>query len=132
MKGSAGKYNYDDILDIAKGQFAKEESMASDASGFLFCDTDLIVNKIWCIDKFGKCHPWILDMISNHIYDLYLLCDIDLPWKDDPLRENPGDRHRLFTLYRQELDRLEFPYAIISGTGRERLENAIEAINRHR
>ncbi|MCK4569489.1 MAG: ATP-binding protein, partial [Bacteroidales bacterium] len=53
-------YGYDDILSIAKGQFEGEERMATKASGLLFCDTDFIVNKIWCIDKFGKCHPWIL------------------------------------------------------------------------
>lgn len=124
-------YRYDDILSIAKGQFEDEERMAAMTTGLLFCDTDFIVNKIWCIDKFDKCHPWILDMIDQHRYDLYLLCNTDLPWEPDPLRENPGDRERLFELYKKELSDRQLPYAIISGKGKERLENAIRAVDVH-
>ena len=122
-------YGYDDILSIAKGQFEDEERMAAKATGLLFCDTDFIVNKIWSIDKFGKCHPWILDMIDQQHYDLYLLCNTDLPWEPDPLRENPEDRERLFELYKTELEERKLPYAIISGTGKERLENAIRVVD---
>ncbi|MBE9484711.1 MAG: AAA family ATPase [Bacteroidetes bacterium] len=121
-------YGYDDILSIAKGQFEDEERMAAQATGLLFCDTDFIVNKIWCIDKFGKCHSWILDMIGQQHYDLYLLCNTDLPWEPDPLRENPEDRERLFGLYKTELEERKLPYAIIGGTGKERLENAIRVV----
>jgi len=121
-------YRYEDILSIAKGQYEDEERIAAKVAGFLFCDTDFIVNKIWCIEKFGKCHPWILDMIDQHRYDLYLLCNTDLPWEPDPLRENPGDRERLFELYKKELSDRQLPYAIISGKGKERLENAIRVI----
>lgn len=121
-------YGYDDILSIAKGQFEGEERMATKASGLLFCDTDFIVNKIWCIDKFGKCHPWILDMIDQQHYDFYLLCNTDLPWEPDPLRENPKDRERLFELYKTELEERKLPYAIIGGSGQERTDNAIRII----
>ena len=124
-------YRYEDILSIAKGQYEAEECIAAKATGLLFCDTDFIVNKIWCIDKFGKCHPWILDMIDQHRYDLYLLCNTDLPWEPDPLRENPGDRERLFELYKKELSDRQLPYAIIDGTGKERLENAIRVVDIH-
>ena len=124
-------YGYDDILAIAKGQFDDEERMAAMTTGLLFCDTDFIVNKIWCIDKFGKCHPWILDMIDQQHYDLYLLCNTDIPWEPDPLRENPEDRERLFELYKTELEERKLPYAIIGGTGKERLENAIRVVDVH-
>ncbi len=102
--------------------------MAASSRGFLFCDTEFIVYKIWCDDKFGKCHPWILDMIRSHTYDLYLLCNTDLPWEADPLRENPDDRDRLFKLYKQELEDRKLPYVIISGSGKVRLNNAIKAV----
>jgi len=82
-------YNYDDILIIAKEQIKREERMFGKANQFLFCDTGLIVTKIWCEYKYGKCHKWIHDNIENHKYDLYLLADIDLSWQPDPLREHP-------------------------------------------
>jgi NadR type nicotinamide-nucleotide adenylyltransferase len=124
------RYTYDDILAIAKGQFIREEEMARSAATVLFCDTDFLVTKIWSEDKFGKCHPWIIDMLGRHRYDLYLLCNTDLPWKPDPLRENPHDRERLFGMYKRELESRGLPHAVIGGIGSERLNNAVEAVNR--
>lgn len=123
------KYNYGDILSIAKGQYEREEQMVADAGSLLFCDTEFIVNKIWCDDKFGKCHNWILEMIDSHPYDLYLLCNADLPWEEDPLRENPGDRERLFGLYFHELKSRDFNFEVISGLGQERVKNAIRIVD---
>lgn len=123
------KYHYGDILEIAKGQFAREEEATAKANKVIFIDTDFIVNKIWCEDKFGKCHTWINEMISNHVYDLYLLCNTDIPWSPDPLRENPGDRDRLFTIYLKELKSRQFPFHIIKGTGRERTEMAARIVS---
>jgi len=125
------QYNYDDILHIARGQFKREQQQVEKAQGILFCDTDFLVSKIWCDEKYGRCHPWILEMIHNHPYDLYLLCDADLPWEADPLRENPDDRERLLELYKHELESRTYPFAIISGSNKDRLISAINAINQH-
>ena len=124
-------YTYIDILAIARGQYEKEQKMLDEASRMIFCDTEFIVSKIWCDEKFGKCHPWIQEMINKAPYDLYLLCDTDLQWEADPLRENPYDRDRLLDLYKHELDSRNLPYALISGKGTARVEMAIEAIYLH-
>ena len=121
-------YNYADILEIAKKQFNNEFELLPRASDYLFCDTDLIVTKIWCDVKFDKCHEWIEENILKHKHDLYLLCDIDLPWADDPLREHPDKRKYLFDLYLKELKQKKLPYEIVSGIGNDRLQNAIKII----
>ena len=91
-------YSYDDLLTIAKGQLALEEKydqgqrptsdeqnadsdspLTTDHS-LLFIDTDMYVMKIWCEFVFENCHHFILDQIVARKYDLYLLCNIDLPW----------------------------------------------------
>src|SRR5688500_989467 len=89
-------YSYEDLLVIAKGQIALEESYQSTASSqqpaasdLLFIDTNMYVMKVWCEFVFGKCHKYILDQIVQRKYDLYLLCNIDLPWIKDELREYP-------------------------------------------
>lgn len=125
------KYNYDDILAIARGQWASEVKLLTEAERMIIADTEFIVNKIWCDDKFGKCHQWILEMINRHPYDLYLLCGTDLTWAPDPLRENPHDRDRLLEIYKHELESRKLPFVLISGTGSERLKMAIEAITQH-
>ena len=124
-------YTYDDILLIAERQYELELKMIPRSRQFIFCDTEFIVLKIWCEDKFEMCHPWILEMIENHPYDLYLLCDIDLAWESDPLRENQHDRDRLLELYTYELESRKLPYVLITGAGSARLKMAIEAITQH-
>ena len=121
-------YVFEDIAMIAKGQLELEGSLAEKVEEILFCDTDLLVMKIWSIFKYGKCDPWIEEKVKSHRYDLYLLCDIDLPWVEDPLREHPGKREELFELYLKDLQQLDVEFAIISGTGGERTENAILAV----
>lgn len=122
-------YNEKDILTIAQGQLECEMKAMVLASGYLFCDTEFIVTKIWSEVKYGSCHPWIKQQVERHIYDLYLLCDIDLPWEFDPLREHPGLRKELFELYCAELNSRGYPFHVIRGLGRDRLDNAISVIS---
>jgi NadR type nicotinamide-nucleotide adenylyltransferase len=121
-------YEEKDILSIAKGQLASESAQMKYAEKFLFCDTEFIVTKIWSEVKYNRCDPWILEIIKTHRYDLYLLCDIDLPWQYDPLREHPHKRRYLFNLYYNELNSQKFPFAVIRGTGPRRLQNALKTI----
>jgi NadR type nicotinamide-nucleotide adenylyltransferase len=123
-------YEYHDIKEIAKNQLKLENTLAERADKILFCDTDMLVTKIWSSYKYGKCDPWIEEKARSHRYDLYLLCNIDLPWVEDPLREHPNKREELFGIYLKELQILKVNFAIISGTGPARTENAILAISR--
>jgi NadR type nicotinamide-nucleotide adenylyltransferase len=122
-------YDQQDILLIAKGQVKAEKAFYKKAGTFLFCDTELIVTKIWSEVRYNHCHEWILKKIVENNYDLYLLCNIDLPWENDPQREHPDKREYLFNLYQKELNVHAFPYFVISGFGKERLNNAIRQIN---
>ena len=121
-------YIAEDILTIAQGQLHNEQLLQKQTDHCLFCDTELIVTKIWSEFKYGYCDPWILENIDQNKYHLFLLCDIDLPWIEDPQREHPHLRKKLFDLYFQELTKRELPFRIVSGIGAARLENAIESI----
>lgn len=124
-------YTQEDILVIAQNQLEREQEVLEKSREFLFADTELIVTKIWSLHKYGRCHPWIEAEIVNHTYDLYLLCDVDLPWQYDEQREHPHLRNFFFEWYKRALDEYGFPWYIVSGTGKERLENAITIIDNH-
>jgi len=81
--------------------------------------------------KYGKCHEWITTKLEQNIYDLYLLCDIDLPWQSDPLREHPEMRSELFGMYKDLLQERGSNYRIVSGTGEERLQNAVGYVDQY-
>ena len=138
-------YTYENLEEIAKGQIELEENYALKVmndeleiqfpihhSKFLIIDTDMYVMKVWCEYVFGKCHNYILNQIVERKYDLYLLCNIDLPWVADELREyeNEKPRQELFAIYKDVLINQSTPWKIISGTNEERFKNAIEVINR--
>ncbi len=148
-------YDFEDLSLIAKGQLAMEDEYASMVNGLwtmiednmyinqqsqeairheplLFIDTDMYVIKVWSEYVFNKCDSVVLSEIANRKYDLYLLCNIDLPWAKDDLREYPdeGPRQELYKIYKDILINQHTPWAEISGTDNERLYKAIEAIKR--
>lgn len=130
------KYNYQDLLTIAKGQLAQEEIFLKQAlqqnHQKIFIDTDQYVMKVWCEYVFNNAHSFILEQISKRKYDLYLLCDIDLPWTLDDMREypDPTPREELFNMYKDLLINQKTPWGIVTGTGPLRLKNAIEMIEK--
>lgn len=128
-------YTYDDLLTIAKGQLALEDEFTAQLKGkdqVLFIDTDMYVMKVWCEFVFGKCHPWILKQIVERKYDYYLLCNTDLPWVKDELREYPDikTRQRLYLIYKDILINQPVPWTEVSGNYDERLQHAITVIDK--
>ncbi|MGG2324780.1 AAA family ATPase, partial [Salmonella enterica] len=75
------------------------------------------VMKVWCEYVFGKCHQFILDEINVRKYDAYLLCNIDLPWIKDELREYPDEQPRkeLYHIYKDILINQNTSWTEISG-----------------
>jgi NadR type nicotinamide-nucleotide adenylyltransferase len=145
-------YTYDDLLSIAKGQLAMEDEyvqsmVRSSESGvnrstrdselrtrnseLLFIDTDMYVMKVWCEFVFGKCHRWVLEQIVKRKYDLYLLCNTDLPWVKDELREYPDliTRDKLYQIYKDIMINQSTPWVDISGDHNERIQKAIKAVD---
>jgi NadR type nicotinamide-nucleotide adenylyltransferase len=145
-------YTYDDLLYIAKGQLAMEDEytqslVGSSESGvnssmpaselrtlnskLLIIDTEMYVMKVWCEFVFGKCHRWVLDQIIERKYDLYLLCNTDLPWVKDELREYPDlkTRDQLYHIYKDIMINQSTPWVDISGDHDERLRKAIKAVD---
>jgi NadR type nicotinamide-nucleotide adenylyltransferase len=128
----ARPYNYDDLLIIAKGQLEQQDHItALSNNSLIFIDTDMYVMKVWCEYVFGKCHSFILDEIVKRKYDGYLLCNTDLPWVADELREYPDleSRDRLFHMYKDLMINQSTPWCEINGGYEERLQNAISFIN---
>ena len=153
LEKNGTEYSYDDLLTIAKGQIELEEKIIQqslltshhsppdsyrDTTHFpiaigtpLFIDTNMYVMKVWAEFVFNKCHNWILNRIAERSYDLYLLCDTDLPWIEDSLREYPDKkiRKKLFSFYKELMINQSTPWFIISGNYEERLNKAIQFID---
>jgi nicotinamide riboside kinase len=153
------KYVYDDLEKIAQGQLLMEDHcvelvkekwslqdddeeksnlseqqnmpLAPHHSPLLFIDTNMYVMKVWYEYVFKKCAVMVLNEIAARQYDLYLLCNIDLPWTADEMREYPDKKQRteLYQIYKDLLIQQSTPWVEISGNYEERLQKAVEAVN---
>ena len=124
-------YTQADLLVIAKHQIAVEDEMIQQLEDrneeWLFIDTDLVVIKVWSEFVFGNCDTWILRQIAERKYDGYLLCDVDLPWVKDNLREYPDveTRQTLLEYYKENMINQQAPWTFISGDYEQRIQSAI-------
>jgi NadR type nicotinamide-nucleotide adenylyltransferase len=133
-------YQFEDLLAIARGQLELEDKYSAELATHqtvaganpLFIDTDMYVMKVWCEFVFGKCHRYVLDEIITRQYDLYLLCNVDLPWVKDELREYPDleTRRILYKIYKDLMVNQSTPWVDISGNYTERFEKAVVAVDR--
>ncbi|TXB64262.1 ATP-binding protein [Vicingus serpentipes] len=122
-------YTFEDVIEMAKIQL-KSEKEAILKNELLFLDTDLTVFYVWIKEKYNKEVDWINEHLDQPHNKIYLLCDIDIPWEEDPLREHPSieDRKRLFGNYVELLGKHKLSYYIISGDVNARLKKAKEII----
>lgn len=126
-----GHYTFNDVENIAHAQIENERILNTDKSPVFF-DTWLIITKVWFNFVYGKHPAWLHNALLESSIDLFLLCDIDIPWVNDPLRENGGEnRKKLQQIYINELINYGFNYAVVRGLEDERLNNAISIIDRY-
>lgn len=148
-------YTLQDLFTIAIGQLASEDAAIESVQSTkittvatftqpahtpekqfypLLIDTDMYVMKVWNEIVFNQCDNRILNAIAQRSYDLYLLCNTDLPWVADELREYPDleKRQTIFQYYKDAILNQPVPFVIISGNYEERFATALAAIEQLR
>lgn len=114
----------DDMMPIAYGQTALENEKLAEAHKFLFCDTNLMVTKVFSEVYYGFCNPLLNEAALEHNYDLFFLTDIDVPWEKDDIRDTPEGRETVFSVFKQTLINTNKPFITLSGDKESRLTKA--------
>jgi nicotinamide riboside kinase len=114
----------DDMLPIAYGQMSLENEKLSSAKKYLFCDTNLMVTKVFSEIYYGFCDPLLNEEALEHEYDLFFLTDIDVPWEKDDIRDKPEGRETVFSVFKQTLIDNKKPFITLSGNKESRLTKA--------
>ena len=118
-----GNYVKEDLNTMALEQFKRNCAQPP-----IVVDTEMLVMKIWCEEKYQHCTKEIEQLLKEQEMDHYFLCSPDIPWEEDPLRENPKDRNRLFTLYENNLIEKGWPYSVLKGSVEERKQEVIKSL----
>lgn len=120
----------EDLSVIAQGQLDLEAKALKKANRILFCDTNILVTKVWSETHFdGYCSPALSQLVKQTQYDMYLLTGIDVPWEKDDLRDRPNDREEMFTYFKTQLAHFNFPYTFLTGNHHHRLKQAITVLD---
>jgi NadR type nicotinamide-nucleotide adenylyltransferase len=118
-----------DVEPIARGQIAAEDRGGATAKGLLVLDTDLVSTTVYARHYYGACPTWIDQAARDRRGDLYLLCDIDVPWVADSVRDRPHHREHIHALFVEALNTLGAPYVLIRGSWAARLTTAVAAVS---
>lgn len=130
-------YSAEDLDTIALGQIALEKNaiehiQKEKTNPLLFLDTDMQVMKVWSEFVFNQCSPLILNHLASSYCDLYLLCEPDIAWVQDDLREHQESetRYKIYHHYRESMLNQSAPWANINGEYGLRFEKAVAAVQK--
>ncbi len=119
-------YTLADLEIIGKKQIDQIEK--NKQTDLVFFDTGLIVTCVWFQHKYRHIPQWLLSAIPNSGLGKYLICEPDIPWAQDSVRENPNLREELHGLYIKMIQDQGFSLGFVRGHGIARLNNAIEIV----
>lgn len=105
---------------------------ASDATpqaDYLIADTTALMIAIYSQHYFNDSSLLTDAMANQHPFDITLLMGLDMPWVADGIqRDGAHVRKAIDTRIRQTLTHANIPFHVIYGTGKDRLANALQAI----
>jgi NadR type nicotinamide-nucleotide adenylyltransferase len=119
-----GRPQFSDHGPIARGQKALEDEYRARASGLLIHDTDLLSTVAYCRAYFDRCPEWIEAAAVDRQAALYLLCDIDVPWVADGLRDRSERREEMHALFVSVLEGAGVRYVVLRGSREARVAEA--------
>lgn len=118
------RISFDSFDDIAIGHIKREEEAILKANKYFFVDTNAITTYMFASDYHGRA-PKLLTQIAlenAQRYDLFFLCDDDIPYDDT--WDRSGDQKRK-TFHKQiiaDLHERRIPYITLHGTLEERIK----------
>lgn len=122
--------NLADLRNIVAGHVASVAAAKLQSNWVLIEDTDPVMTAVWSSMLLGTRDPWFAEY--KDYADLYILCDVDIPWVDDGTRYFKDDvsRQNFFELCKDELEARGLPYVIVRGDHNSRAWTAYAAINK--
>jgi NadR type nicotinamide-nucleotide adenylyltransferase len=119
-----GELDASDVAPIAREHVRLADAAAERARAagktLLVLDTDLLSTVVYARHYYRMVPPWIERVERARRAELYLLCDVDVPWIPDGIRDRPQNREAMFALFRDALVRRKARYVVVRGGWEER------------
>lgn len=118
--------------EIAVGHLQREEQALIEANRYLFVDTNAITTYMFALDYHGKAPELLtrLALENAQRYDLFFLCDDDIPYDDTWDRSGDQKRHIFQKQIIADLQQRRIPYIQLSGSLEQRMSKVDEVLAR--
>ena len=121
----------DDAEPIAREHIALADAAAdrvrAGGGSVLVLDTDLLSTVVYARHYYGSSSQWLDDQARARQSDLYLLCDVDVAWIADGIRDRPDHRDAMFALFRDALAAYGASTVVVHGDWEARWRIAMSA-----
>jgi NadR type nicotinamide-nucleotide adenylyltransferase len=123
-----GKLEFDDMLHIANTQIEREDHFATEANGWLICDTSPLTTLLYSHAMFDRAAPELIDLACRQ-YDRVLLCAPDFEFIQDGTRRDDAFRQYQHDWYERELTKRQIPFSVLEGSLEERLITGLSTLS---
>lgn len=119
----------EDVIHIAEVQLSEffEPGLSME---FIVYDTAVYTSLIWLEDKFDLVPQHLVKAAKTMDFDAIFVCDSDIPWEYDPLREDPHRRKVLEEKTKKLLVSLDKDFHFITGDVPSRLKDSLYALKK--
>lgn len=121
-----------DVGPIAREHIALADAAAGRAQArgrsMLVLDTDLLSTVVYARHYYGAAPWWVERAERERRADLYLLCDVDVPWIPDGIRDRPENREAMLALFHRALASRHANVVRVRGGWEERWATARDAV----
>jgi len=113
----------EELNEIAIGHIAREEKAFQEANKYCFVDTNAITTYMFALDYHGNAPEMLEEIANNNIkrYDLFFLCEDDIPYDDTWDRSGDQKRHVFQKQIIADLMERNIPFIRLRGDLNERI-----------
>lgn len=122
------------LAEIGVGHREREDVAIMDANEYLFVDTEAMTTRHFSMYYHDRCHP-SLEIMANESalrYDLFFLCDTDIPYEDTWDRSGFVFREAFQRRIESDLRARRIPYIRLAGSLDQRMAKVKDALSRFR
>ena len=118
------------LLEIAQVHLEKEDQLLASVDKLLFTDTNPITTYMFALDYYGEVEEGLSELAraSEQRYDLFFVCDTDIPYEDTWERSGKVYRDRFQKMILEDLKERGLDYILLSGSLDQRIAKVLSIL----
>lgn len=125
------RLNPEQLVEIAEGHRVREDRLVMEADRFFFVDTDATTTRQFGLYYHGHVLPRLAKLADDtrERYDLFLLCEDDIPYDDTWDRSGEVNRTKFQEMIVADLMARRVPFERVGGSLAQRVETVVALLD---